>query len=92
MKLYQVTRKRQVTLPKKLAEKRGIKPGDTVVFEESEDAIILRKSSSNNRKEDLDNIRRAIRRYSNDIPKIKEAVKLSEASLIENLSRHLSPK
>ena len=81
-----------MTLPKKLAEKKGIKPGDTVVFEESEDAIVLRKSSSNNRKEDFDNIRRAIKRYSKDIPKIRKGVKLAESALIENLSRHLSSK
>ncbi|MDA4131273.1 MAG: AbrB/MazE/SpoVT family DNA-binding domain-containing protein [Thaumarchaeota archaeon] len=92
MKQYQVTRKRQVTLPKKLAEKKGIKPGDTVVFEESEDAIVLRKSSSSNTKEDFDDIRRAIKAYSRDIPKIRKAVKLAEAALIENLSRHISVK
>ena len=91
MKQYQVTRKRQITLPKKLADKKGIKPGDVVVFEESGDAIIVRKSSLRDRnQEDLDNIRRAIKRYSKDIPMIKKAVEQSRRALIENLSRHVS--
>jgi len=81
-----------VTLPKKLAEKRGIKPGDTVIFEESGDAIVLRKSFEPKKKSDFDDIRRAIERYSKDIPKIKKNVKLSEAALIENLSRHIGSK
>ncbi|MDA4112917.1 MAG: AbrB/MazE/SpoVT family DNA-binding domain-containing protein [Thaumarchaeota archaeon] len=33
MKHYQVTKKLQVTIPKKLADKTGIKPGDSVAFE-----------------------------------------------------------
>ena len=46
-----------MTLPKKLAEKRGIKPGDTVIFEESGDAIVLRKSFEPKKKSDFDDIR-----------------------------------
>ena len=80
MKQYQVTRKRQVTLPKNLAEKRGIKPGDKIVFEESGDALILRKSSPRKEKEEeLNRIRIAIRRYSQDIPTIRKSVKQAES-------------
>ncbi len=90
MKQSEVTRKPQVTLPKNLAEKRG-KPGDKIVLEQSGDALILRKSPSRKGKEEeLNRIRRAIQRYSQDIPIIRKSVKRAESALIENPSRHLS--
>jgi AbrB family looped-hinge helix DNA binding protein len=76
-----------VTIPKRLADKQGIKPGDSITFEELEDAIVLKKVSQSSK--NYDNLRMAIREFSKDIPKIRKAVKESELSLIENLSRHL---
>ncbi len=79
--------------PEKLAERRGIKAGDSVVFEESGDAKALKRSfEPNKKKSDFDDIRRAIERYCEDIPRIKKNVKLSESALIENLSRHTGSK
>jgi len=93
LKQYQVTRKRQITLPKKLAEKRGIKPGDSIVFEESGDYIVLKKVARRpKRTKDVERIRKAIQLYSSDIPKIKKGVKLAESTLIENFSRRVSSK
>ncbi|TMQ00873.1 MAG: AbrB/MazE/SpoVT family DNA-binding domain-containing protein, partial [Thaumarchaeota archaeon] len=46
LKQYQVTKKLQVTIPKKLAEKAGIEPGDSVVFDEADGEITLRKAGS----------------------------------------------
>jgi len=93
LKQYQVTRKRQVTIPKKLAESTGIKPGDLVVFEATtKDSIFLRKASGIRDEKDLENIRSAILAFAKDVPKIKKQIDLSETALIENISRHFSAK
>jgi AbrB family looped-hinge helix DNA binding protein len=93
LKQYQVTRKRQITIPKRLADKKGIKPGDTVIFEEAGDSILFKKSRKHHPKyNDSDRVRKAIRLYAEDIPKIKKGIKLAESALIENFSRHLSSK
>jgi AbrB family looped-hinge helix DNA binding protein len=39
-----ITRKGQTTVPKELREKYGLEPGDTVVWEETDDGIVLRKT------------------------------------------------
>lgn len=39
-----VTDKGQTTIPKHLREKYGIEPGDTVVWEETDDGIVIRKA------------------------------------------------
>ncbi|MGQ9469938.1 MAG: AbrB/MazE/SpoVT family DNA-binding domain-containing protein [Nitrososphaerales archaeon] len=44
MRKYQVTRKLQATTPKKVAEKMGIKPGDSILFEEAKKGLLLRKA------------------------------------------------
>ena len=38
-----ITDKGQTTIPKELREKYGIDPGDTVVWEETEAGIVIRK-------------------------------------------------
>lgn len=38
-----ITRKGQTTIPQELREKHGLKPGDTVVWEETDDGIVVRK-------------------------------------------------
>ena len=41
--IVKVTRKGQITIPKKLREKFGIKEGDLLIVEETENGILLRK-------------------------------------------------
>jgi AbrB family looped-hinge helix DNA binding protein len=87
LKQYQVTRKRQVTIPKKLAESMGIKPGDLVVFEAATPgSILLRKASNSESENDLEDVRSAILNYAKEVPKIKKQIVLAEAALIENIS------
>jgi antitoxin PrlF len=38
-----LTSKGQITLPKKIREKLGVHPGETVGFEEKDDLLIIRK-------------------------------------------------
>jgi AbrB family looped-hinge helix DNA binding protein len=43
---YKVGAKGQVVLPKELRERHGIAAGDEVVFDERDDAIVVRKAES----------------------------------------------
>ncbi|MGA2875401.1 MAG: AbrB/MazE/SpoVT family DNA-binding domain-containing protein [Nitrososphaerales archaeon] len=88
MKFYQVTRKRQVTIPKTLADKKGIKPGDSVFFEETQDAILLKRGQESSGV-DEQALRKLIERFAEDVPSIRKHLKRSEGALNENLSRHL---
>jgi AbrB family looped-hinge helix DNA binding protein len=88
MKHYQVTKKLQVTIPKKLADKTGIRPGDSVVFEESGGAITLRRSER--ARVDPDELRSIIDDLAKDMRKVGPKVKEAERALIEDLSRHVS--
>ena len=84
-----MTKNRQVTIPKKLADSAGIKPGDFVEFEvASKNSILLRKTSGRKGKNDLE-VRSAILSYAKDVPKIKKQIGLAESALIENISRRL---
>ncbi len=87
MRQYQVTRKLQVTIPKKLADKVGIRPGDSVLFDESSGAIILRKAEA--QPQDADDMRRAIKEFARDVQGIRAYLRKSESALTENLSRHV---
>jgi AbrB family looped-hinge helix DNA binding protein len=89
MKQYQVTRKLQVTIPKKLADKTGIRPGDSVVFEEAGGAITLRKAGQVG--VDRHNLIAAIEGLAGDMDRVGPKVKEAEGGLAEGLSRHLSP-
>lgn len=44
-----VTTKGQVTIPKDIRERFGIKPGDEVVFEETEDGVVIQKKVDEDR-------------------------------------------
>jgi AbrB family looped-hinge helix DNA binding protein len=88
MKQYMVTRKLQVTIPKKLAEKTGIRPGDSVVFEEAGGAITLRRAG---RAEfDREGLLSAIQGLAGDMQKVGPRVKDAERALVEDLSGHVS--
>jgi AbrB family looped-hinge helix DNA binding protein len=89
LKRYRVTRKLQVTIPKRLADKKGIHPGDAVVFEETrEDAIIIRKVAVST--PDLERARSAIDRFAEDAPKLRMHVQVAGSGLSESLSRHVT--
>lgn len=90
MKQYQVTKKLQVTIPKKLADKTGIRPGDAVVFDETGGTITLRKVR---RVEvDREELRSLIDDLAKDMEKVGPKVKEAERALLEGLSRHVSPE
>ncbi len=87
MRQYQVTRKLQVTIPKKLADRAGIRPGDSVLFDESSGTIILRKAEA--QRQDADDVRRAVEEFARDVRSIRMSLKTSESALTENLSGHI---
>lgn len=39
-----ITRKGQTTIPQELRKKYGLEPGDTVVWEETDDGIVVKKT------------------------------------------------
>jgi AbrB family looped-hinge helix DNA binding protein len=90
MKQYQVTRKLQVTIPKKLADKAGIRPGDSVLIDETSGMITLRKAEA--QRQDPDDVRKAVEEFTHDLRSIRTHLKKSESALIENLSRHVTSK
>ncbi len=90
MRTYQVTRKFQVTIPKKLAEKAGIRPGDSVVFEEREDAILVKKIRE--RKEKPEELITIIEDFAADVLKVRARIKEAGEALIEDLSRNIVTK
>lgn len=78
-----------VTIPKRLAERTGIRPGDAVVFEESPDDSIMIKKVAGARA-DREKVRGAFDNFSKDMKKIRPRVQEAEAALNESLSRYLS--
>lgn len=42
-----VSSKGQVTIPKEIREALGIRPGDEVEFEETEEGVVIRKADEN---------------------------------------------
>ncbi len=88
MKQYQVTKKFQVTIPKKLAERVGIVPGDAVVFEEADGEIMLRKASQSRRS--AKELSSAVRQFASDLEKIAPHMRKAGHALNDNLSRHIS--
>ena len=87
MKQYQVTRKLQVTIPKKLAEKTGIRPGDSVVFEEMDGSITLRKAGRI--EVDQEELESVIDDLAKDMKKVGPRIREGRQELIEDLSRHV---
>jgi|GEM_PF-2058397 len=90
MKSYQVTRKMQITIPKKLAKKMSIEPGDAVVFDEVGRDILVKKVGRTSK--DYTELKRSIQLFAQDIPKVRKYVKFAERSMVENLSRHIRSK
>ena len=91
MKQYQVTRKMQVTIPRRIAERTGIRPGDAVVFEEMPDERIVITKVSGSRV-DVEKVAQAFDNLSADMRMIKRHVDETESGLIEGLSRHIGPQ
>lgn len=87
MKQYQVTKKLQVTIPKRLAEKAGIVAGDAVLFDEADGEITLRKAGRPRRT--ADELRIAMIEFESDLEKITPRMKEAGRALNENLSRHV---
>jgi len=87
MRAYQVTRKFQVTIPKKIAQRAGIKPGDSVVFEEGEDGIFIKKIRT--MKEKPDELVSVIEEFATDIARVRTRIKEAGEALIEDLSRNI---
>lgn len=90
MKQYQVTKKLQVTIPKKLAEKVGILPGDSVVFDEVGGEITLRKAATQRRS--AKELTRAMDEFASDMKKIAPRMREAERELNANLSGHIRAK
>ena len=90
MKQYQVTKKLQVTIPKKLADRAGISPGDAVIFEGVGGEITLRKANLPRR--DARELSRVIKEFASDLLKIAPSMEESGRALNENLSRHVNTK
>jgi len=88
VKPYQVTRKRQVTIPKKIAESLDIKPGDSVIFEESGNTVTIKKVPGG--KPSSEEMQSVIEEFARDVKKIKPRIKEAESALIEDLSRHVA--
>jgi AbrB family looped-hinge helix DNA binding protein len=81
----------QVTIPKKLADKKGIRPGDVVVFEEArDDSIIIKKVTASS--PDLEKVRSAIDMFVKEAPKVRAHVQAAGSVLNENISRHVTVK
>jgi AbrB family looped-hinge helix DNA binding protein len=90
VKQYQVTKKLQVTIPKKLAQRVGIVPGDSVAFDEVNGEITLRKVSQPHRS--ASEMTLALRGFASDLEKLAPRLKETKRALNENLSRHVSAK
>ncbi|MBI2184959.1 MAG: AbrB/MazE/SpoVT family DNA-binding domain-containing protein [Thaumarchaeota archaeon] len=87
MKTYQVTRKLQVTVPKRLATKVGIKPGDSIIFDEANGAIVMKKVSDS--KIDPKELKAIIEDFARESVRLKPYVRKARSALIENLSGHV---
>jgi len=90
MKAYHVTRKLQITIPKVLARRLGIKPGDAVFFEQTGGTMVVKKAYR--RVRDYDELVRTVQALAEDMPKVKEHVTAAERSIAASLSRHISTK
>lgn len=90
MRTYQVTRKFQVTIPKKIAEKVEIKPGDSVVFEELKDGIFIRKIGET--KEKPEELISVIEDFTADVARVRRHIRKARGALIEDLSRNIPAK
>jgi AbrB family looped-hinge helix DNA binding protein len=78
----------QVTIPKRIAERTGIRPGDAVIFEETpDDRIVIKKVSGSSI--NAEKVVQAFDDLAGDMNKIKGNIDEAESGLIEGLSRHI---
>jgi len=87
MRQYQVTKKLQVTIPKRLADKAGIVPGDAVVFDEADGEITLRKAGPGRRA--AKDLSLAVSEFAVDLETVAPRIREAGQALNENLSRHV---
>jgi len=78
----------QVTIPKRIAERTGIKPGDSVVFEETPDERIMIKKVSGS-SVDVARVLTAFDNLASDMTKIRSRVHEARSGLIEGLSGYI---
>ena len=78
----------QITIPKRIAERTGIKPGDSVVFEETRDERIMIKKVSGS-SVDVARTLTAFDNLASDMTKIRSHVHDARSGLIEGLSRYI---
>lgn len=90
MREYRVTRKLQVTIPKELAERIGIRPGDSVAFDETESGLEVRKVRE--AVESPEHVASAAREFANDMVTIRPQVRAAEKALVEGLSRYFTSR
>ncbi len=79
-----MTKKLQVTIPKKLAERAGIAPGDAVAFEEVNGEITLRKPFHQRRS--AKELNSAMQGFASDLEKIAPRMREAGRALNEKLS------
>jgi len=88
LRQYQVTRKMQVTIPRAIARSTGIKPGDSVTFEETpDDGIKIKKVSGESI--DMEKVIKAFDNLANDMTKVRGHVREARSGLIEGISRYV---
>lgn len=86
MKNYHVTRKLQITIPKILAKQLGIRPGDTVIFQQAGSAVLVKKAGG--RVRDSAELREAVEALAKDMVRVSRHIQIAERSLAAGLSRH----
>lgn len=78
----------QVTIPKRIAERTGIKPGDSVVFEATlDEGIMIKKVSGSDI--DLEGVLSALDNLFDDMSNIRSHINKARSGLIEGLSGHI---
>jgi bifunctional DNA-binding transcriptional regulator/antitoxin component of YhaV-PrlF toxin-antitoxin module len=78
----------QVAIPRAFARSTGIKPGDSVIFEETpDDGIKIKKVSGAS--VDMEKVFRALDNLANDMTKVRGHVDEARSGLIEGLSRYV---
>ncbi len=79
-----------MTIPKKLAKRLSIGPGDAVVFDEVGGAVVVKKVGRTSK--DFTELRRVVELFSEDIARVRKYVKFAERLMVENISGHVRSK
>ncbi len=85
-----VVKKEGVRIPKGIVRHLGIKEGDMLRFEVEDDTIRVVKVSP--RKVDKTRLMRTMKKFAEDLRKIRPYIEEAEEGLIEGFSRHLGAK